>query len=193
MRVSLKAKLTALISLLVLLAVVAVSGFYLRSLVRQALDHAETRGADLAQHVLDQAQAALPANLPPGVDPQDAAKLQSFLESELQNHSALNAAVQLPVADVPSIDYIAITDSQHRSLLHSDPTEVGRLFVPAPRFSDLLSAGFFRQIRIIYGQPQVYEVVLPLQFGRSPLDVRVDVRVGVSTVLLRNSLTPQLW
>ncbi|HEV2176052.1 MAG TPA: ATP-binding protein [Terriglobia bacterium] len=198
MRVSLKAKLTALISLLVLLVVVTVSGLYLWGLVRQALGNASTRGADLAQQVYDEARAVLAASrLPAGFNVQDPEQLHSFLQSELEGDAGLNSAIQNDVADVPSIDYIAITDSQPRSLVHSDPSQSGQPFSPAPPFSELLRARFFRQLQIIYGRPQVYEVVLPLQFGgpspASATTISLDVRVGLSTVLLGYSVKPELW
>ena len=45
-----------------------------------------------------------------------------------------------------------------------------------------------RQLRAVYGPPRVYEVTLPLAIGAEPL----DVRVGVSTVLLRDEISPNL-
>ena len=43
-----------------------------------------------------------------------------------------------------------------------------------------------RQLRTVFGPPRVYEVTLPLAMGTEPL----DVRVGVSTVLLRDEIWP---
>lgn len=199
MRVSLKAKLTALISLLVLLAVVAVSGLYLGGLVRQALKNASTLGSDVAQQVYSQARNVLLTGspLPPGVSPQDAAALHGFLQSELQNDPHLQSAIEDEVADVPSIDYIVITDGQNLPLAHSEPNEGNRPFTPASPFPELLHAGFFRQLRIIYGRPRVYEIVLPLRLVGQPasgaMSTHLEVRVGVSTVLLGDYVKPELW
>ena len=46
-----------------------------------------------------------------------------------------------------------------------------------------------RQLRAVYGPPRDYEVTLPLALGARPLG---DVRVGVSTVLLRDEISPNL-
>ena len=46
-----------------------------------------------------------------------------------------------------------------------------------------------RQLRTVFGPPRIYEVTLPLAIGAKPLG---DVRVGVSTVLLRGEIWPNL-
>jgi signal transduction histidine kinase/HAMP domain-containing protein len=52
-----------------------------------------------------------------------------------------------------------------------------------------MRAGILRQLRAVYGPPRDYEVTLPLSIGAKPLG---DVRVGVSMVLLRDEISPNL-
>jgi len=74
-------------------------------------------------------------------------------------------------------------------LADNDPTLIGGKLAPVPPLSWLLNAPLQRQLRLIYGAPQVYEVVLPLEMNHRRF---CDVRVGVSTVFLGAEVTPHL-
>jgi signal transduction histidine kinase len=52
-----------------------------------------------------------------------------------------------------------------------------------------VKATVVRQLRLVFGPPRIYEVTLPVAIGPKPLG---DVRVGVSTVLLRGEIWPNL-
>ena len=81
MRLSLKAKLTALITLLVLLVVVVTSTVYISNLTRQALLEVQTKGEYVASEVSHQAGAALAgSHMPEGENPQDFQALRSFVQ-----------------------------------------------------------------------------------------------------------------
>ncbi len=70
MRLSLKAKLTALITLLVLLVVVVTSTVYISNLTRQALLEVQSKGEYVANEVSHQAGAALAgSHMPEGEKP----------------------------------------------------------------------------------------------------------------------------
>jgi len=63
---------------------------------------------------------------------------------------------------------------------------------PVPARSDfgvLRDAGFRRQLQLLYSPATVYDVSIPLQLDGQPFG---SARVGVSTVFLRNELTPRL-
>ena len=190
MRLSLKAKLTALISVLVLLVALAASSFYLASLTRLTLDEVEGHGEYVANSTYNQARAALAqARLPAEIDPHDPEAVRIFVQTTLAADPALATAMESAVGYAPAVYYVAVTDVERRVAVHTDPQEVYRPYQPAPPFHELVRAPFLRQLRVIYGPPRIYEIALPLDLGDRPL---VDIRVGVSTLFLRGQISQEL-
>jgi signal transduction histidine kinase len=190
MRLSLKAKLTALITLLVLLVVVVTSTVYISNLTRQALLQVQSKGDYVANEVYYYAHTVLSqSRMPGGQDPQDFQALRSFVQKRLSADPGMASVIESAVAYSPIVDYVAITDTDLVVMVHSDPDEVGHHLLPAPRYSQLMQAKMLRQLRTVFGPPQVYEVIFPLAIGPKALG---DVRVGVSTVLLREEISPNL-
>jgi signal transduction histidine kinase len=190
MGLSLKAKLTALISFLVLLVVLATSTLYLSSLTRQALVEVESKGHYVANQTYHQARNVLAlSRMPAGTDATDPAALRRFVQATLAADRGLVSLIESVVGYSPTIYYVAITDTNRQVLVHNDPGEIGRRFEPASSFGDLVLARLPRQLRLIYGPPRIYEIVLPLDLGGKPLG---DVRVGVSTLFLRHQISPEL-
>ncbi|HLI29774.1 MAG TPA: ATP-binding protein [Terriglobia bacterium] len=190
MRVSLKVKLTALISLLVLLVVLATSALYLISSVRQTLEGIQQVGAYIRDETYSRARAVVAATrIPPYIDPSDFDEVRTFLQVRLGQDAGLQSLMQSAVAYSPIIDYVALTNTQGMVLADNDPTLIGGKLAPVPPLSWLLNAPLQRQLRLIYGAPQVYEVVLPLEMNHRRF---CDVRVGVSTVFLGAEVTPHL-
>ncbi len=189
MRLSLKAKLTAAISLLVLLVVLAISVVYLSRLTHQALAEVGRKGEDLAHEVYEQARSVLAhSELPPGTNPLDSKAILAFVQSRLSQDRGLNTLLNSAVGYSATIYNVVITDAGGTVLVDNNPAEIGERYQPPPAFRDLLNAGIVRQIEVIYGRPRVYEVTLPVALGTEPL----TVRVGVSTIFLRQELTPEL-
>ena len=189
MRLSLKAKLTALIGLLVLVVVLAISALYLSILTHEALADVGRRGMFVADAVSHQAQTVLAqSHLPPGVEPSDSQAVLKFIQSRLASDPNLNSAIESAVGFSFTTYYVAITDTDGTIFVHNDPTQVGKMFTPAPPFDQLLGSSIFHQLKVIYGPPQVYDVVHPMKVGDQPL----DVRVGVSTLLVATQMTPEL-
>ena len=190
MGLSLKIKLTALVTLLVLLIVLATSTLYLSRLTRQALSEIESRGEYVANEIYHQASALLSqARMPAGSNPSDFQALRGFVQARLAADAGLTSLLESAIGYSPSIYYAAITDTRHQVMVHNDPGEIGQVMAPAVPFEDLLHAGLLKQLRVIYGPSRVYEVVLPLEIGNTPFG---DVRVGVSTLFLGHQITPDL-
>jgi signal transduction histidine kinase len=190
MGLSLKIKLTALITLLVLLMVLATSTLYLSHLTRQALSEVESRGEYVANEIYHQASTLLSqARMPVGSNPSDFQALGGFVQARLAADAGLTSLLESAIGYSPSIYYAAITDTRHQVMVHNDPGEIGQVMAPAAPFEDLLHAGLLKQLRVIYGPSRVYEVVLPLEIGDRPFG---DVRVGVSTLFLGHQITPDL-
>jgi signal transduction histidine kinase len=189
MGLSLKAKLTALITALVLLVVVVTSTVYISNLTRQALQEVQAKGQYVASEVYHQAGAALVGSrMPEGENPQNLQALRSVVQTQFSSDLGLKSLMESAVGFSPVVDYVAITDTNLAVLVHSNSEEVGHRLTPAPPFSQIVRAGMVRQLRTVFGPPRVYEVTLPLAIGTEPL----DVRVGVSTVLLRGEIWPNL-
>jgi PAS domain S-box-containing protein len=189
MRLSLKAKLTALIGLLVLLVVLAISALYLFTLTHEALAAVGRRGNYVAHEVYQQAQTVLAqSRLPVGVQPSDTQAVMRFIQSRLAEDPNLNSTIESAVGYSPSIFYVAITDPERMILAHNDPTQIGEQLAPVAPFGQLLRSNIYQQLQVIYGPQQVYDIVLPLKISDRPL----AVRVGVSTVLVAGELTPEL-
>jgi signal transduction histidine kinase/HAMP domain-containing protein len=190
MGLSLKIKLTVLITLLVLLMVLATSTLYLSRLTRQAISEVGSRGEYVANEIYHQASTLLSqARMPAGSNPSDFQALRSFVQVRFAADAGLSSLLESAVGYSPSIYYAAITDTRRQAMVHNDPGEIGQVMAPALPFDDLLHAGLLKQLHVIYGPPKVYEVVLPLEIGDKPLG---DVRVGVSTLFLGNQITPDL-
>jgi signal transduction histidine kinase/HAMP domain-containing protein len=190
MRLSLKAKLTALISFLVLLVVLATSTLYLSSITRQALAEVESKGQYVASEIYHQARNVLAQrHMPAGANPADEPALRSFVQTTLAQDPGLGSLMESAIGYSPTIYYVTITDTERRVMVHNDANEIGQRFDPAPPLADLVRARLPQQLRVVYGPSRLYEVLLPLDLGGRPLG---DVRVGVSTLFLRNQITPEL-
>lgn len=190
MRLSLKTKLTALISLIILILALGASTFYVSAISHQTLEDVEGRGEYVANATYNQAREALAsARLPAEISPSDPEAVRIFVQSTLASDRGLATAMESAVGYSPTIYYVTITDIEKRVAVHTDPDELHRPYKPAPRFHDLVQASLFKQLRVIYGSPQIYEIRLPLSIGDRPLG---DIRVGVSTIFLRGQITPDL-
>jgi signal transduction histidine kinase/HAMP domain-containing protein len=189
MRLSLKAKLTGLVAFLVLLVVLATSTVYVSNLTRQALAEVESLSQYVANQTYLQARTVLAqSRLPAGTLPSDLPEVRRFIQSRLAGDAGLGSLMESAVVYYPALYYVSITDSGRKVLAHNDPGEIGSSLAPAPPLRELLRAGLLQQLRVIYGRQRVYEVVLPVETGGQPL----DVRVGISTVFMASQIAPSL-
>lgn len=189
MRISLKAKLTALISALVLLVVVAISVLYCSGLVDYTLNDVATHAQDLTRQAYDQSRKAIgEARMPAGMDANDPAQLRKFAQDVLSNDVDLVSFLQTEIAYSQGIEYVSVTDNTGYVILHNDPSQVGHNLPPTQSFASLKVASLYHQFKDLYRSVKVYDVDFPLKFGGLPL----DVRVGISTALVGRVLKPQL-
>jgi signal transduction histidine kinase len=73
--------------------------------------------------------------------------------------------------------------------LHTLPTLIGKNVKPREDFDAIGKGGVWKQLKVIYGPAQVYDVRIPLLRDSLPFG---EVRVGVSTTFLKNELRPLL-
>jgi len=192
MRLSLKTKFTLATSLLVLAMVTGVSSLYIARLTRQVLRQAQDRAGFVAQQVLDACKEALKEasqrdEAPASSSLQD---LRIYVQNEFDNSSALNSLIESALGWSPTIYEITISDSDEIVLVSSDASLRGQKVAKRPDVGTLVHAGFFEQLRTIYGPPQTYEFSEPFRLGG--MAHFGDVRIGLSSVFIRNEISPGL-
>jgi signal transduction histidine kinase len=191
MRLSLKTKFTLATSLLVLAVVTAVSSLYIARLTRQTLRQADERARFVAQQVFLACQNALADAAERGDSPASPspADVREYVRRTLDNSSSLNSVVESAVGYSPTIYEISISDRDGIVLISSDASLRGEKVASRPSVPSLVRAGFFQQLRTLYGPPQVYEDSLPFNLGTGPFG---DIRIGLSSTLIRSEISSLL-
>ncbi len=188
----LKTKLVLAISGMVVAVVAAFSTIYISQLVRQRINETFNDADFVAHQMFHGTREALELDLSSTrLDPKNRAAMKAAVEETLQTDPGLNSLLQSIVGYSPTIYDVAIADAEGRPLLHSDPalpTKTAALPVRED-FRNVRDGGFRRQLEIVYGEPRVYEIALPLERDGLPFG---SVRVGISTVLLKGELAPLL-
>jgi signal transduction histidine kinase len=107
---------------------------------------------------------------------------------------ALRALFETSLAGDPTLLDLAVYDSRGIAIAHSDSTRLGKSYAVRPRLATLEQGNVVVQTLRLLGPPQGYEEIVVMRAGRRPFG---DVRVGVSTALLREqlilSLKTGLW
>jgi len=190
-RLRLKTKLVLAITGMVFVLVGLFSYVYVSHRLRQSTTEAYTRADFVAKEIEDSARKATQVDLRKlEVDVDNPVLVQAALERRLQEDDGLNTLLQSILAYSYTIYDAGITDVEGRAIVHTDTSLVGSRLERRDDYSDLLSANFFRQLQLIYGPPHVYDLYVPIKRG---VDQRFGfIRVGISTVFLKNELTPQL-
>jgi PAS domain S-box-containing protein len=191
MRLSLKTKFTLATSLLVLAVVAVVSSLYLGRLMRQTLRQANDTANFIAQQVYGACGNALKDAAEHGEAPAsfDPADLRRYVRKAFDDSSTLNSLIESDVGISPTIYEISITDADGSVLVSSDSSRRDEKVARRPPLSSLVRAGFFQQLRELWGPPQTYEYSLAFQLGPQPFG---DIRVGLSSALLRDQISPGL-
>ena len=190
-RLRLKTKLALAITGMVFVLVGLFSYVYVSHRLRQSTTEAYTRADFVAKEIEDSARKATQVDLRKlEVDLDNPVLVQAALERRLQEDDGLNTLLQSILAYSYTIYDAGITDVEGRAIVHTDTSLVGSRLERRDNYSALLSANFFRQLQLIYGPPHVYDLYVPIKRG---VDQRFGfIRVGISTVFLKNELTPQL-
>ena len=190
-RVRLKTKLVMAISGMVLVLVALFSYIYVSHRVRQSVQEAKERADFIANEIEEGAHEATQVDLrQEDVNLDDPRLIQSTLENRLRNDTGLNTLLQAILAYSKTTYDAGITDVDGRAIVHTDPAVVGKQLERRENFADVPSATFLGQLRTIYGPPRVYDVHLPIQRGEGKSFG--DIRVGISTVFLKNEVQPLL-
>jgi len=191
MPLRLQTKLTLALSLLVLAVATAVSGVYLATLLQQELRQTEERAQDVVRQVFFQAQQALEdaaaeGNAPASTAPDD---LREYVRAVLEEDAGVTRIVS-GATEVQAIYEVTVTDHRGVVLISSDPALPGRAVSERAPLQALLQASLWRQLRVVYGPPEVFEIRQPFDIGSGGRFG--DVRVAISTALLREKLRSEV-
>jgi PAS domain S-box-containing protein len=190
-KVRLKTKLVLAISGMVFVLVAVFCYIYVSHRVRQSTTEANDRASFVAKEIQESAREATQIDLRElNVNLDDPDLVRAALESRLQHDKGLDTLLQTILAYSKTTYDAGIADVNGRAIVHTDPAAVGSQLERRANFADLVSASFLRQLQIIYGEPRVYDVYLPIQRGEGQRFG--NIRVGISTVFLQNEVQPQL-
>ena len=169
--------------------VVGFSWVYLSQLLRQRLLWADETASQLTNQLEYAASKAVPDLTSTRVDTNNPKALRAAITNYLHADTNLNDMLESVVGNSRIIYDAAIIDPNGVAILDTNPALNGKPVPERPRLTALRDAGFRRQLRMLYGPATVYDVSIGLELDGQAFG---SVHVGVSTVFLRNELTPKL-
>jgi signal transduction histidine kinase len=192
----LRTKFTLISALFVLAVALLISSVFVITLTRGAIARAETDANVAARQVLYQATQALDdAKLAGLVAPVSSRSedVRDYLQNVLERSQGLHSELDSVLTHYPSIYEVTIADGGGMALISSDPALVNKALKPRNPFYMLTGLSFYKQLRVIFGPTQLYQVQVPFGLrssaGQAPYgEVRVTVEVG----LLRAEIMPEL-
>src|SRR3954463_16494076 len=189
-RLRLKTKLVLAISGMVVAVVATLSFVYVSRLVQNRMDEASQTGDFVAHQVFHATRQALETDLNDvRLKTNDPAEVDAIVQEALETDPGVNSLIESIVGYSPNIYDVAITDNSGRALLHSDTHSIGQRVFHREEFTKIREGGLRRQLQVVYGAPQVYEIQIALQRDGKPFG---SIRVGLSTVFLKSQLQPQM-
>ncbi|MGA9527912.1 MAG: ATP-binding protein [Terriglobales bacterium] len=170
--------------------VVAFSWVYLSQLLKQRLIWADETASQLTNQLEYAASKAPPDLTSTRVDTENPKAMRAAITNYLQTDTNLNEMLESVVGNSRIIYDAAIVDPNGVAILDTNPVLNGKPVPVRPPLSLLRDAGFRHQLRLLYGQPAtVYDASIGLEMDGQTFG---SIHVGVSTVFLRNELTPRL-
>lgn len=186
----LKTKLVLAITGMVVAIVATLSSIYISQLIRQRTDEAYQNAQFISLELFNSAREALENDLSNSkLDLSDPAIFNDAVEESLQTDAGLSSLLQSVVGYSPTVYDIAITDIHGKAIVHTNPGVIGHEVANREDLDVLRSAGFWKQLRAVYGEPKVYEVRLPME--RNGVSF-ATIRVGISTVFLQKAMEEKL-
>jgi PAS domain S-box-containing protein len=177
------------ITFMVAAVVSGASYIYIAQILRLGINTTHDTAAFVASQIAYLATNAAPDLSSTRVDTTNPEAVRRGIAYYLGTDRDLNTMLDSVVGSFPTIYDAAVLDSDGKAILDTDPNLVGKKIADRPDFAQLQSAGFRRKLRMVYNPPTIYDVHLPLLLNGQPFG---SIHVGVSTVFLRNELTPRL-
>ncbi len=184
-----KTQIVLAITFMVAALVCGFSYIYVSQILRQRIAYAHDTAASLeSQIAYIAAKAVIPDFADTRVDTNNPAKVRRAITDYLATNLDLNTILE-SVVDWPMIYDAAILDVDGKAILHTNAELINKTVLPRPDFQIVQDAKFRRQLRLIYHPPTLYDVSLPLKLNGQDFG---SIRLGVSTVFLKNEITPRL-
>ena len=184
-----KTQIVLAITLMTAALVTAFSYLYISELLRQRVTTARESAAQISSNLAYLAATAAPDLSSTRVDTKDQQATRRALSYYLSTDRDLNTFLESVVGTWPMVYDAAIVDLDGKAILHTNPELLSKQVPDRPNFQIVQDAGFKRQLRLVYNPPSVYDVRVPLQLNGAPFG---SIRVGVSTIFVKNELTPRL-
>ncbi len=165
------------------------SWIYLSQFLRQRLLWADETASQLTNQLEYAASKAVPDLTSTRIDTNNPKAMRAAITNYLQTDTNLNDMLESVVGNSRIIYDAAIIDPSGVAILDTNPALNSQPVPERAPLSVLRDAGFRRQLRLLYGPATVYDVSIGLELDGQAFG---GVRVGVSTVFLRNELTPKL-
>ncbi|HKS74329.1 MAG TPA: ATP-binding protein [Terriglobales bacterium] len=185
----LRTKIVLAITFMVAVLVSVFSYIYISELLRQRINSAFDSANHLSTNLAFLSTNEVPDLSSTKVDTNDPKAVRNAIAYYLGTDRALNNFLESIVGSWPDVYDAAIVDTEGKAILHTNPDLIGKNIPDRPPFQLVQSARFRRQLRLVYNPATVYDVRIPLALNGAPFG---SIRVGVSTVLLKNELTPPL-
>src|SRR2546430_2055434 len=191
MQLRLRTKLTLVMTGLVFLVVVVLSGVYFARLTGQVIQQTYTRRNELTKRVFAEAKRSLADARQSGLEAASASPddRRDYVRQAFERNEGLSEELQAPLGANAWMYDVMIVDKYGMVLASSDPQMPGTTVAPRPLFTQMERANIFKQMKALYGPQPVYEVRYPFTMAKEPFG---EVRVGISISLLRNEILPSL-
>ncbi len=174
MPLSIKQKQVLGVTSIVVLVVVILSGLQLASLTRVLLHQSRQRGEFIAMTI--------------GHSAQDVVASEETAFQDLRRDPGVRAVLEAALYS-EDVAYAAIVDRSGTVVAHSDPSRVGERLAIGDDLALLTEASGVTQLRAVYQTERMLEWRQPILLGDTPF---AEMRVGMSTLLIRNGLTDAL-
>jgi PAS domain S-box-containing protein len=187
----LKAKMVMAITLMVVVIVAVLQTINVVQLLRQRIRETNSNTEHVAQHIFSLGRTALDVDLSTTKidlgNPFQAAAAERDL---LQTDGALASLLESVSANEPTIVDAGITDNAGRVVVSSSMAPLVESLPQRENFASLKDGGIRKQLEVIYGPINFYNVSIP--FTRRDGSTFGEIRVGVSTTFLKNEVKEQL-
>jgi PAS domain S-box-containing protein len=188
--ISLKTKLVLAISGMVFALVATFSFLYVTKVVRQRTAQAYQTADLFAKEILERAGDVTHVDAATlGADPSDPKAVDLAIAERLQHDPGLHSLFNSIIGFSDIVYDAAIADNDGRAIVDTNQNPIGTQLEVREDFDTLLEASLYKQLQVFYGPPRVYEHHVQIRReGRS----FGDIRVGISTVLFKHEIQPQL-
>jgi len=178
------------ITSLVFLVTAVLSLVYVSQLLQGEVKQSYDTNVLVAEEIRYALQQALEAGLKDRkVNPNDPVQLRALAATAVRDNAGLKAMVASVNRYSLTVNDISIGDNRNRALLSTEPGGQDQILPTRPNYQQLRDANPVEQLKTVFGLPQVYEVVKPLERNGEQF---MTVRVGVRTTLLQAQYKPEL-